>query len=559
MMREKLKNMKIGKQLVFTFALIVILYIVTVSVSVVNFKDMSGRMEKLYSDQFANVQASLKSIANMQAVGRKLVILCVDSQNKDMAARLQDVRDSIEKTESSLALLSEGYVVDAEKIKELEQQFEDLKEPRDRVIVYLEAGDIAQAFTTYQEAYEPKANIVRTTLDEVVNLSVADAEKSMAATNSRNNGLIALMIFIAVIVIILTFTTWLMVTRSILNPIQEVKSAANDIANGQLKVKLEYNSTNELGELAQDVRDTAQALSSYVTEIRTGMLALGSGKLNYHSGVDFRGDFVAIGKAMEEIAQMLRDSMQQINSSAEQVSVGAEQVSNGAQALAQGASEQTSSIEELAVSINEVADSVRDNADNAVKSSQLAELTGKGIIKSDRLMEQLMKSIQEIRKNSRQITGVVKEIEDIAFQTNILALNASVEAARAGDAGKGFSVVAGEVRRLAAKTTSASKLTAELIEKNSEAVEDGSSAVSETAEALKKSVENAREVNAMVEGISNISVQQAEAITQIRKSVELISEIVQGNSATSEESAAASEELSAQAQILKELVEQFEF
>ena len=386
-----------------------------------------------------------------------------------------------------------------------------------------------------------------------------DAEGNMADTNARNNGIMVMIILIAVLVIFVTVITWYMVSRGILKPIQAVKSAANDIANGQLKTKLEYESTNELGELAQDVRDTAEALSSYVTSVQTGMLALGSGKLNYRSDVQYKGDFVAIGKAMEEIALMLRDSMQQINSSAEQVSVGAEQVSNGAQALAQGASEQSSSIEELAVSINEVAESVRDNADNAVKSSQLAQLTGKGIIKSDHLMDELMKSIEEIRKNSRQITGVVKEIEDIAFQTNILALNASVEAARAGDAGKGFSVVAGEVRRLAAKTTSASKLTAELIDKNSEAVEYGSTAVSETAEALKKSVENAREVNVMVEGISSISVQQAESIAQIRKSVELISEIVQGNSATSEESAAASEELSAQAQILKDLVEQFEF
>ena len=169
-----------------------------------------------------------------------------------------------------------------------------------------------------------------------------------------------------------------------------------------------------------------------------------------------------------------------------------------------------------------------------------------------------MESMGQVKKNSGEITGIVRQIEDIAFQTNILALNASVEAARAGEAGRGFSVVAEEVRRLASKTAGASKLTAELVEKNSEAARDGMDAVNATARTLKDSVEGARTVNREMDKISGLSIQQAEAISQIRKSVELISEIVQGNSATSEESAAASEELSAQAQILKELVERFE-
>ena len=169
-----------------------------------------------------------------------------------------------------------------------------------------------------------------------------------------------------------------------------------------------------------------------------------------------------------------------------------------------------------------------------------------------------MESIQLVKENSREITGIVKEIEDIAFQTNILALNASVEAARAGEAGKGFSVVAGEVRRLASKTSAASRLTANLVEKNTEAVGRGMDSARETARALKNSVEGAQEVNRVVDRISGLSVQQADAISQIRQNVELISDIVQGNSATSEESAAASEELSAQAQVLKELVEQFD-
>ena len=370
--------------------------------------------------------------------------------------------------------------------------------------------------------------------------------------------MVVLLALLSVICVFITIVLWIVITRSIILPVKEVKEAANDIANGQLNTRISYTSKNELGELADDVRTTAQSLSSYVTDIQRGLEALGSGKLNYKSDVDYKGEFITVKNSMNNITLMLRDSIQQISSSAEQVSGGAEQVSNNAQAMAQGASEQASSIEELAVSINEIAAGVKENADNAVKSSELADAVGCKIMDSNEQMERLTETVRQVKKNSSEITGIVKEIEDIAFQTNILALNASVEAARAGEAGRGFAVVAGEVRRLASKTSGASKLTAQLVEKNTDAVDAGIAAVNVTAEAMRESVDGAQKVNEMVEMISGASQQQADAIAQIRRSVELISDIVQGNSATSEESAAASEELSAQAQILKALVEQFE-
>lgn len=117
-------------------------------------------------------------------------------------------------------------------------------------------------------------------------------------------------------------------------------------------------------------RHTAQVLYSYVSEIQSGLTALGNGRLNYQSDVEFKGDFVAVSNGLKEISRLLRSSLQQINNSAEQVSLGAEQVSNSSQVLAQGASEQAGSIEELAVSINEIAESVKNNADSAVDSSR---------------------------------------------------------------------------------------------------------------------------------------------------------------------------------------------
>lgn len=550
-MREYFKNLKIGRKLILTFTVIILLYIATVAIALINIKNMSERVETLYQGPFANVQSSLQATADMQAVGRHLAVLTATDNQVDEAAYLEETKLLAQDVDRNIEELTSGYVSGEEKVQVLKEQFPDLVINRDRVLTLLEGGKDDEAFQTYMNSYEPQANKVRNTLSEVVQLSIKDAEDSMAAGQISDRRIVILILLISLVILAFTVVIGVTITRSIVLPVNEVKQAANEIAGGHLNTRLLYTSKDEMGQLADDIRETAAALNLYVSELKRNLTALGNGKLNYQTDIAFKGDFVALGQVLSEINGLLKNSIQQIGASAEQVS-------GGAQALAQGASEQASSIEELASSINEIADSVQANADSAVKSSDAADAVGSSISESNHQMNILTDSMRQMELNSNEINQIVEEIDEIAFQTNILALNASVEAARAGDAGRGFSVVADEVRRLAAKSSEASKLTAELIKKNTEAVSSSIGAVDAAAQKLQESVQGAKEVNQMVESISQVSVQQADAIMQVRQSVERISEIVQGNSATAEESAAASEELSAQAQILKELVEKFE-
>lgn len=249
--------------------------------------------------------------------------------------------------------------------------------------------------------------------------------------------------------------------------------------------------------------------------------------------------------------------MREIQESAGQINASAGQVSTGAQALAQGTTEQASSVEELSARITEVSDQVKMNSENAETANVLATASGEVAQSTLENMNEMISAMHEISTTAENIKKVIKVIDDIAFQTNILSLNAAVEAARAGSAEKGFAVVADEVRNLAGKSSEAVKSTTSLIESALNAVYHGEEIAGRTHTAFEGLAEQVQKVVSTIGEISDASRAQADAIQEITSGVDQISAVIQTNSATSQESAAASEELSGQASMLNNLVKRF--
>lgn len=367
-------------------------------------------------------------------------------------------------------------------------------------------------------------------------------------------------IFMAGLIILVVITY--LISKGISNPLKKLARIADQIAGGNLDVKVDVKSSDETGLVAAAMSGTVVKLKNYINyidEISDVLNQIADNDLVFELKHDYAGEFAKIKDSMLRIQKTLVRTLERISQTSNEVASGSENVSSGAQTLSQGATQQASSVQELAATISDIAEQVKSNAAASKDANDLVQNVSDELSESQRQMRELSTAMGDINRSSEEIGKIIKTIEDIAFQTNILALNAAVEAARAGSAGKGFAVVADEVRNLASKSAEAAKGTTKLIGDSVNSVKKGAAIAEETVLSMTKVVEGSQKVSQTIRHIAKASEQQAGSVSQVAMGVEQISGVVQSNSATAEESAAASEQLSAQARMLQEMVEQFRF
>jgi len=340
-------------------------------------------------------------------------------------------------------------------------------------------------------------------------------------------------------------------------PIAEIADISKEIANGNYDVDITYVSGNEIGDMAENFRHMINANREVIMDTQHCLKELAQGNFTVSTGVEYPGVFKNIESAMNEIITSLSHVLTGIRESSDQVNTSAKQVADAACSLSQGATEQASVVEQLASTVYQITEQVKENANASHNARELITEVRSGVQDSNKEMHNLTNAMQTIAARADEINNIIKIIDDIAFQTNILALNAAVEAARAGAAGKGFSVVADEVRNLAAKSADSVKDTEALIEACNTAIRNGSKIAADTANELQRVVDKTITTADMITTISEACAEQSRSLTETSSGIEQISQVVQSNSAVAEESAAASDGLAGEATKLQKMLMRF--
>lgn len=554
-----IKSMKIRTRMLLSYAVIIVLCLAASAISLFMMNKISGNLTSFYDNNYTVTVNAWTARREMQYARADILKAILEEDVNDKKAAIDSASSALANMRSTFPVIRGQFKGDMALMDKLESILKQAMVYRDQVFKLALANRNEEAFALLKTSYAPLLNQMADVLEELSVEAENDAKSMVEQAQQLQTTSMLVVVMVMGFSIALALILGLYISNGIRRPVNEIKEAAEKLAAGSLDVSIDYQFNDELGLLSNSMRSLINTFQGIIDDMSYGLASLGNGDFTFRSKAKelYVGDFQRLLISMHQIIEKLSQTMRQINQASDQVSSGSEQVSFGAQILADGSAEQASSVMELAATINEVSSQVSKNAQNAQQGSELAEGAGAKIIECNCQMQEMIVAMKEISDKSSQIGKIIKTIEEIAFQTNILALNATVEAARAGAAGQGFAAVANEVRNLANKSANASKSTAELIKDSIIAVNRGTRLADDTANTLLEVVESAKQVVAMVDSISRESSEQATSIAQVTRGIGQISSVVQTNSATAEESAAASEELSEQAHMLKNLVGQF--
>jgi methyl-accepting chemotaxis protein len=339
----------------------------------------------------------------------------------------------------------------------------------------------------------------------------------------------------------------------------------NTLAEGSFDLTFEDfesdEDTHEIHEVFNTINSNLEKavtfIKDYVSEISDVLETLSNSNLDVEVTRQYIGDFAPMKDALNKIIASFNDVIAHIYQTSTNVTTRSAHMSESSQNLSQGATEQAASVEEISATVTEVAAQVQENANNAEDVNNSAKSVSVYAEESNQYMMQLTTSMKEIQKSTANIQKVLKMINDIAFQTNILSLNAAVEAARAGQHGKGFAVIAEDVRNLALKSASAADETNEMLDSIVSQINDSVEFTKQTAVSLDRIVEGTNDSVRKSSEVALASNEQAVAIGQITLSLDQISQVVQSTSVNAQQGAATSEQLSSDAKDLQAIVSNF--
>jgi methyl-accepting chemotaxis protein len=372
------------------------------------------------------------------------------------------------------------------------------------------------------------------------------------------NGAVFVAIAFTFIVLIFSILLVLHLARSISRPIKNVTARMVSLSNGDLHTTITpVRSKDELEVLTLTLSTTVESINNYILDIQQVLTHVANGNLCINPQVDYKGDFALIRNSLRTITQSMNETITDFRKTTTQLAYMSEELNNQSSQLHQASLEQNQSTEALVCEISHVKEQLSSVTESTSQTrSKTTEIAG-CIQDASSHMLSLSGAMDNINSNTEEITKIAKVIEDIAFQTSILALNASIEASRAGTAGRGFAVVAAQVKDLAAKSAEAAQNATEMVAHTSSIIQTGVKLTADTANSLHVISTVSDQISTISDRLVTAVEGQKNALSIIDERIEAISGIADQNLQNASEIEQSSALLAKEAELLQSHVKKF--
>ncbi|MGD9662935.1 MAG: methyl-accepting chemotaxis protein [Porticoccaceae bacterium] len=537
-----LNNMKLSVKLIGGFLVVALVAFAIGLGGYVNLHRINTGSVRIYK-QVAQPLGDLTLLsAEFQRVrvnSHKMLSLTDPDEHEMMVERSGELVANINKR----AQAYEKTLIDAEGKK----QFASFKQAQADYVVQLDtlnklvmAGNMAAANQLIVDEYDRTARNLQLAIEKLVESKMGQG-KQVSATNdqlARNAGWF--MIGLAIGGAVLAFILGLLLSRSIVRPIAVLAEDAKKIASGDLTVRIQATTGDEIGVLARSFSAMADSLRETIRQVA-------------------------------DTSGLVASSADQLFATSERIASGAEEVVNQVQTVATAGEEMAATSNDIANNCNSAAGGALDASTSASEGSMVVDKTVQAMSMIARRVHETATTVASLGQRSDQIGQIVGTIEDIADQTNLLALNAAIEAARAGEQGRGFAVVADEVRALAERTTRATKEISGMIrsiqgetrsavtamEEGVHEVEQGTQEAAKSGAALQNIMEQINNLSMQISQVATAAEEQTATTSEISHNIQQITDVIQQTANGAQQSATAAAELNKLAADLQSLVHRF--